>query len=220
MKLTGDEIKEAMAIQKKIEGKIATYQKEISMLERTWKIIDGVIAESSFTSAADMLGEGQKNRDVPEDVPAKTDHNTQSDRDGATDSEHNDNDATAATAGPAPTPILDSGTGKTIANAYKTGGDLCIKMTHDGSKLTADIPPFRSFFIERILEGMQKKDAEDIQNGVISAQSAISYSIEADPETNHIRDILIRNYRDEKRASELINTAGWTFARMLEKGNR
>ncbi len=202
MKLSEDEIKEAMSIQKRLEDKIAAHRKEIGMLERTWKIIDNAVTESSFTSAADMLGETRVGGAAttaaappPPPPPAA---------------------AAAAERNP-PTPIRNNSTGETVANAYKTDDYVNIIMADGSPGLTPDIAPFRSFFLERILNGMQRRDEEDVQSGALPAQSALNYSVETDPETGRITSILIRNYRDERRASELISTAGWSFSRMLEK---
>ena len=83
--------------------------------------------------------------------------------------------------------------------------------------LAEDVPPFRSFFIDRILGGMQKGDAERVRGGSLQEHESISYEIDADPGTGRLRRILIKNYGDERRASEILSTAGWSFSRMLEK---
>jgi hypothetical protein len=31
-----------------------------------------------------------------------------------------------------------------------------------------------------------------------------------------IREIIIKNYKEKERVNEIINTAGWSFTRMLE----
>lgn len=220
MKLSSEEISEVMEIQKRLEAKIATYRKEIKQLEKNWEILDRAITESSFTSAADMLGSDQNNEksnhnDKENDIYDNTYVAGQEQR-AVTETITKEEKETSA-----PTPIIikDSNTGRTVASAYKTADYISIIMAaqdDDAPAITEDAEPFGSFFLERILGGMQKKDAEDIQNSTIPAQSALDYDVESDPDTGLIRSITIRNYRDERRATEIINTAGWSFTRMLE----
>jgi hypothetical protein len=79
-------------------------------------------------------------------------------------------------------------------------------------------PPFKSFFINRILEGMKTKDKEKIQKGEINESEIIDYKVDSDQNGN-IKSITVSNYREKERLNEIFNTATWVFTRMLEKGN-
>ena len=54
----------------------------------------------------------------------------------------------------------------------------------------------------------------DVESGKIQKESIIDYIINKNG--TDIREIIIKNYRQKERVSELINTAGWSLARMLE----
>ncbi|MGI0013436.1 MAG: hypothetical protein ACREBU_08365, partial [Nitrososphaera sp.] len=78
-------------------------------------------------------------------------------------------------------------------------------------------PPFRSFFLNRILDGMKNKDAEKITQGSLRESDALRYRVEE--EGGSIRRIVIENYRDRERLQEIFNTCTWVFTRMLEKSS-
>ncbi|MEM2759527.1 MAG: hypothetical protein QXU32_05435 [Nitrososphaerales archaeon] len=82
-------------------------------------------------------------------------------------------------------------------------------------KLNVNTPPFKSFFLNRILEGMKSKDVERVDRGELKTDQVIDYRVEE--ENGVIQKIIISNYRDKERLNEIINTASWVFARMLEK---
>jgi len=85
-------------------------------------------------------------------------------------------------------------------------------------EINADTPPFKSFFIDRIIGEMKKKDSVAVENGKIQKESIIDYIINKNG--SDIREIIIKNYRQKERVNELINTAGWSLTRMLENINK
>ena len=80
--------------------------------------------------------------------------------------------------------------------------------------LRASIPPFRSFFVNRVLEGMREKDREVV--GAREPQRILQYEIKEDPE-GRIEQIEVRNITDKRRVNELLNALTWTLTKMLEK---
>jgi hypothetical protein len=88
-----------------------------------------------------------------------------------------------------------------------------------GIALNTNTPPFRSFFLNRILEGMKTKDAEKVSQNQIDESTSLDYTIEED-ENGIIKRILINNYRDKDRLNEIFNTSTWVFTRMIEKTSR
>lgn len=109
-------------------------------------------------------------------------------------------------------PITNTG-GQVMAKAYVTPEKVSIVLD-DGMEIDADTHPFRSFFLERIIGGMKTKDASEADAGRIQRDSVIDCVIEKNGP--HLREIIIRNYRQKERVNEIINTAGWSLARMLE----
>ena len=114
-------------------------------------------------------------------------------------------------------PIKRGSDGEVLANAYVTPDQVSIVLG-DGIEISADTPPFKSFFIDRIIGEMQRKDGKDVESGKIQKESAIDYIINKNGPD--IREIIIRNYRQKERVSELISTAGWSLTRMLENASK
>ena len=110
-------------------------------------------------------------------------------------------------------PIKRGNDGKIIANAYVTPEQVSI-ILDEQILINADTPPFKSFFLDRIIGEMKKKDFVEAENGKIQKESIIDYIINKNG--SDIREIIIKNYREKQRVTELINTAGWSLTRMLE----
>lgn len=110
-------------------------------------------------------------------------------------------------------PITSGSDGKIIANAYITPDQVSIVL-EDSMEINADTPPFKSFFIDRIIGEMKRKDSAEAENGRIQKESVIDYIINKNG--SDIREIIIKNYRQKERVNEIINTAGWSLTRMLE----
>ncbi len=106
---------------------------------------------------------------------------------------------------------------KILANAHVTPDELVIIPSEDVI-LDVDTHPFKSFFLGRIIGGMENQDKIDIQNGKISQNAAIACLVNKD--ANRIREILIKNYRQKERVSEIINTVSWSFSRMIENSQK
>ena len=110
-------------------------------------------------------------------------------------------------------PITSGNDGKIIANAFVTPEQVEI-ILESGLEIAADVPPFKSFFIDRIIGEMKRKDMLDADNGKIQKDSIIDYIINKNG--SDIREIIIKNYKEKDRVNEIINTVGWSFTRMLE----
>jgi hypothetical protein len=89
----------------------------------------------------------------------------------------------------------------------------------EGINLNVNTPPFKSFFLNRILEGMKTKDMEKLSNGQIKELELLNYHIKEDAD-GLIKRIIINNYRENERLNEIFNTSAWVFTRMIEKVGR
>ena len=87
----------------------------------------------------------------------------------------------------------------------------------NGIKLNVNIQPFKSFFLNRILEGMKGRDVEKINHGEMKVSEALDYQIEE--KNGVINKIMISNYRDKERLNEIFNTSTWVLTRMIEKND-
>jgi hypothetical protein len=104
-----------------------------------------------------------------------------------------------------------------LANVHVTSDELVI-IPLENIMLDVETHPFKSFFLGRIIGGMESQDRLDVQNGKISQNAAISCLVNKDG--NRITEILIKNYRQKERVTEIINTVTWSFSRMLENSQK
>jgi len=110
-------------------------------------------------------------------------------------------------------PLMRDSSGEIIANAFVTPTQVSIVL-NDDIGLDENTPPLKSFFIDRIIADMKRKDSSDVQRGKIQPDSVIDYVINKNG--SHIREIIVKNYRQKDRVNEIINTAAWSFSRMIE----
>ena len=109
--------------------------------------------------------------------------------------------------------ITKSSDGTTIANAFVTNDEVSI-ILEDNVTLDPDTPPLKTFFVDRIIGEMKEKDIKQVESGVIKKDDIINCVI--NDNGNRIREIIIKNYRQEERVDEIINTATWSLTRMIE----
>ena len=104
--------------------------------------------------------------------------------------------------------------GELLAVASITSDSVSIE-PKDGVVLRQTTPPFKSFLVGKILQGMKSKDEELVGSGKLGKGSELRFEVE---ETNgQISRLIIENYREKSRLNEILNTVAWTFSRMLEK---
>ncbi len=110
-------------------------------------------------------------------------------------------------------PITKGSGGEVIANAYVTPDKVSIILNEEIG-LDVDTPPLKSFFIDRIIAEMKRKDSSEVQSGKIQPESVIDFVINKNG--SRIREIIVKNYRQKERVNEIINTAAWSLTRMIE----
>ncbi len=191
MKFSEEQVKDIVALKESLIEQIDKHQESIEMLEKNITVLDLFLKDSSFTKAS-QLGT-MKTVEI------------QNETETAKKPEENS------------VPIKRGNDGKVIANAYVTPEQVSIVLD-DGIGISDDTPPFKSFFLDRIIGEMKKKDVVEAENGKIQKESIIDYIINKNG--SDIREIIIKNYRQKERVNELINTAGWSLTRMLENINK
>jgi hypothetical protein len=103
--------------------------------------------------------------------------------------------------------------GQVIGRASITSD--AVEIEPSGVTLRATTPPFKSFLMGKILQGMKAKDEELVKAGKLARGSELRFDLE---ESNgSIEKLVIENYRDKARLNEILSTVSWTFSRMLEK---
>jgi hypothetical protein len=116
-----------------------------------------------------------------------------------------------------------------LANA-EISPDVVVIIPAPGINLNVNTPPFKSFFLNRILEGMKSKDTEKVSQGALRESDALNYKVEEEQDigasdggggsSGIIKQIVINKYREKDRLQEIFNTSAWVFTRMLEKSGR
>ena len=190
MKFSEEQIRDIIAMRDNITKQMDKHQNAIETLQKNLAILDTILKESSFTkaSAIKQVKTVESSKNNPVEPTEKLEKSS--------------------------IPITSGSDGKIIANAYITPDQVSIILA-DNMEINADTPPFKSFFIDRIIGEMKRKDSVEAENGKIQKESVIDYIINKNG--SDIREIIIKNYRQKERVNEIINTAGWSLTRMLEK---
>ena len=203
--LSDDDVRRAADIREWLTKVIADKMDEVERLRTTLSIIDSLLKQGSFKAAASYGGSVAiaqtqiQTRPPPVAAPPKQ----------AVLKQAADKDVRQLKR-----PKDDF----LLANVEVTPAQVVIAPAQ-GVTLNSGTPPFRSFFLARILDGMKNKDVEKITQGAITEPEALSYSVDEDP-AGLIRSITINNYRDKERLQEIFNTSSWVFTRMLEKSGQ
>ena len=206
-----DDVRRAAEIREWLVKQIADKQDEVDKLRVTLTVIDSLLKQGSFRAAAAFTGstpapQAQARPAASASPPPAARQSTA---------------AATATLKPGDRDIRPLKRAKDemlLANAEVTPGAVVI-VPVAGVSLNSNTPPFRSFFISRIVDGMKNKDAQLIAQGALKEADALNYAVEEDA-SNVIKKITINNYRDKDRLNELFNTSAWVFTRMLEKGGQ
>ena len=191
MKFSEEQIKDIIALKEDLLEQIDKHHIELEKLEKNLLLLDLVLKESSFTKASQLtksIKDQNPKKEVSEESSAKK-----------------------------VIPIKQGNNGKILANANITEKQVSILLS-DEIKVDANTPPFKSFFLDRIIGEMKKKDLQEVNEGRIQKDAIIECMI--NKEGSEMKEINVRNYRYKERVKELINTIGWSLSRMLENTNR
>ena len=192
MQNTDEQIRKMLELKETIIEKMSKYQDEIDFLQKNLDVLDVVLKGSSFTKASALA----KNTTIEEEPDILDTHEEPLE---------------------VKKQIIDSKDGGVIANAFVTPNQVSIVL-EDGIGLTPEIPPLKTFFIERIIGEMKKSDNAAVRDGKINQESVIDCIINKNGSA--IREIIIKNYRQKERIDEIINTATWSLTRMVENSSK
>lgn len=185
-----DDVRRAAEIREWLMKQITDKQEELERLRDTLTVVDSILKQGSFRAAATLAPE-------PKLAPAKQ---------------------AMAMSPPPPAKQSSFDPGRDMRQLKRAKDDFLlanVEVTTNAIVITPAVslnsstPPFKSFFLNRILDGMKAKDAEK------GLSDSLSYSV--DESNGQIKRITISNYRDKERLGEIFNTSTWVFTRMLEK---
>ena len=239
-----EDIRRAAEIREWLIKEISDRQEEVERLRTTLSIIDNLLKQGSFRAAANLgfAAAATPTQAGPATTGATTAQVQQQTRSTAAQPpETKRQEQQQQQQGGAATPALRA----TTDNSVSSGGDDSrnikpLKRAKDdfllanaeispdtvvivpvsGINLNVNTPPFKSFFLNRILEGMKSKDAEKVSQGALRESDALNYRVEEDDSSGVIKRIVINKYREKDRLQEIFNTSAWVFTRMLEKSGK
>jgi hypothetical protein len=236
-----EDIRRAAEIREWLIKEISDRQEEVERLRTTLSIIDNLLKQGSFKAAANLgfAAAATPTPAGPATTTATAEVEQQTRQTAAQPSAakmQQQQQQAGAAAAPTLRATADNGvTGGDnsrnikplkrakddflLANA-EISPDAVVIVPAPGINLNANTPPFKSFFLNRILEGMKNKDAEKVSQGALSESDALNYKIEEDESGGIIKRIVINKYREKDRLQEIFNTSAWVFTRMLEKSGR
>lgn len=246
-----EDIRRAAEIREWLIKEISDRQEEVERLRTTLSIIDNLLKQGSFRAAANLgFAEAatptQAGSAITEATTTATQVQQQT-RSTAAQPPAAKRQQQQQQAGAAATPTLrataDNGVSSSggddnrnikplkrakddflLANA-EISQDTVVIVPVSGINLNVNTPPFKSFFLNRILEGMKSKDAEKVSQGALRESDALNYRVEEDDDSGGgssgiIKRIVINKYREKERLQEIFNTSAWVFTRMLEKSGK
>ena len=204
VKLSSEQIQGIAALREKLNGRVIQLHEELEETNLNIAALDAALKRSSFAKASEYTPQDEA---PPEEPPAP-----QADMHNAAEPPRTA--APAHDAGPsAPKPITAAKRDDPIG-FIRTYPDRIVVEIEEDVTIPTDTSPFRTFFLDRVLGEMEKKDTAEVDAGLLPAGSALSFEID-DP-GGSIRGMTITNYRTDERAREIDSTVRWVLNRMLE----
>lgn len=103
---------------------------------------------------------------------------------------------------------IRSKTGRLLATAQVSPVELRVSVNPE-LQVSQESRPFSSFLVGKILQAMASRDVEMIQTGELQPGTELTYEIMRDGD--FVKEILVRNYKNDTRLREIINAVRWTL---------
>lgn len=218
-----DDIRRAAEVREWLVKEVTNKKEELDKLRNTLLIVDSLLKKTSFISALNLESPASnlKNKSTQQYQPVheeeEEDTTQQKPKINSVTRSPSDEYRKDDTQGVEIRPLKRAKDNLLISNAEYTPTYVRIALVDD-INLNINTPPFKTFFLNRILDGMKMKDREKVQKGKLIESEIIDYKVDND-ENGKINSVMISNYGERERLNEIFNTATWVFTRMLEKGN-
>lgn len=218
-----DDIRRAAEVREWLVKEVTNKKEELDKLRDTLLIVDSLLKKTSFISALNLESPASnlKNKSTQQYQPLheeeEEDTTQQKPKINSVTKSPSDEYRKDDTQGVEIRPLKRAKDNLLISNAEYTPTYVRIALVDD-INLNINTPPFKTFFLNRILDGMKMKDREKVQKGELIESEIIDYKVDNE-ENGKINSVMISNYGERERLNEIFNTATWVFTRMLEKGN-
>jgi hypothetical protein len=208
-----DDIKNAAEIREWLTKLIFEKQNELDRIKMTLSLIDSVLKQGSFKSAANL---NLNKKSFTSEKPASIYNETKRETSSPPFQKGNEESSQVME-----TRQIKRMKDNTLIAQVEVSKEKIEIIPSESISFNMDTPPFKSFFINRILEGMKNKDIDKVKQGQLSEIDVISFNtVQKENNDNILKKIEIKNYRDKDRINEIFNTVAWVFTRMLEKSER
>lgn len=207
------EIKNLAEFKKELEERILKTEKELLYLKTSLRLVDEALASTSFKPASKLV-----ERPVAEVAPVYEE--TRPKVEPKAPEPLAQKPISVQTPAPSQTEQsfpIKSKMGEDLATMYVGQSSVRIVPRQDLG-FSVKTPPFQSFFIDRVIGEMRRKDEMAVDAGAKDPSSAIEHEIKLDGDA--IREIVVRNIDEEARIRELRSSIRWTLERMMEKTPR
>ncbi|MDI9643994.1 MAG: hypothetical protein QFX35_02100 [Candidatus Verstraetearchaeota archaeon] len=211
---------ELAELKKSLEEKISKLEKELALCKLNIKLIDEALAKVSFKPASKLIEtRAMEELKLPQEVPAPQEASAQQPQPAPAVPQREvappppAGDSASEAVGERPF-FIRSKTGEELGTIFVSRSLVRIVPRAD-LHLNVRTPPFQTFFVDRVLGEMRRKDEMAADAGSKDPMSIIEHKIVLDGET--IKEIRIENLDDESRLREIKSSIRWTFERMLEK---
>ncbi len=217
-----DDIRRAAEVREWLVKEVTNKKEELDKLRNTLLIVDSLLKKTSFISALNLESPASnlRNKSTQQYQPLheeEEDTTQQKPKINSVTKSPSDEYRKDDTQGVEIRPLKRAKDNLLISNAEYTPTYVRIALVDD-INLNINTPPFKTFFLNRILDGMKMKDREKVQKGELIESEIIDYRVDNE-ENGKINSVMISNYGERERLNEIFNTATWVFTRMLEKGN-
>lgn len=104
--------------------------------------------------------------------------------------------------------ILRSKAGEILARIMVSPNEVRF-IVEPSVNLMRDSRPFQFFLLKKVLEAMSRSDKERVEKGLIPPGHELEYEVIYDGD--RVREIIVRNFREEYRVREIVNAVRWTL---------
>ena len=207
------EVKNLAELKKELEERILKAEKELIYLKTSLKLVDEALTSTSFKPASKLMEKPMA-------------ESPQSYSEARARAEPKMPEPPVPRAPPAQQPQavqeeqsfpIKSKMGEDLATMFVGQSSVRIVPRHDLG-FSSKTPPFQSFFIDRVLGEMRRKDEMAADSGAKDPSLMIDHEVRL--EGDSIKEIVIRNIDEEARLREIRSSIRWTLERMLEKFQR
>lgn len=182
---SSEKAKALAAIKEYIEQRLEELRSEIAILERLKAFVDEELAGLSFRRAAEARSPARLGVEKAEGVRAPPEQPP-----------------------PGRVRVLRSKTGELLAKVVISGNEIRF-IVDPRVNLPREARPFQSFLLRKVLEAMSRTDKERVEKGLIPPGHELEYEIVY--EGDRVREIIVRNFREEYRLREIVNAVRWTL---------